>query len=66
MDLLNLKLVDAVISNDEFEQIENSLNLTNLIDKIKFEDELHIHQDSKPVIANEIALKIEQLINNNC
>ena len=60
------KLVDAVISNDEFEQIENSLNLTNLIDKIKFEDELHIHQDSKPVIANEIALKIEQLINNNC
>ena len=40
--------------------------MMNLNDKIKFEDELHIHQDSKPVIANEITLKIEQLINNNC
>ena len=60
------KLVDSIILNKEFETIENNLNLTNFTDFIKFSDELHILQESKPIVAKEISSRIEYLINNKC
>tara|TARA_B100001115_G_scaffold180591_1_gene173167 strand:- start:686 stop:1306 length:621 start_codon:yes stop_codon:yes gene_type:complete len=60
------KLVDSIILNKEFEIIENNLNLTNFTDFIKFSDELHILQESKPIVAKEISSRIEYLINNKC
>lgn len=60
------KLVNAVTKNKKLKEIDNMIDLTNLTNQIKFDDELHTQQISKPLIAEKISNKIEELINNKC
>ncbi len=60
------KLVNAVVKNKQLKEIEHFIDLTNLTSQIKFDDELHTKQISKPLIAEEISKKINELMKNKC
>lgn len=60
------RLVESVTNNENLDTFKNLLNLSFLKNNINFEDELHINQISKTIVAEEITTQLIKTVKEKC